>query len=113
MLRIYFLQQSFNLWAPALEKALYDSRAMRGFVGIDPGREPVPGDTKVCRFRHLLETHDLGQQPLTEVLRHLDRQRAEDRHRHDSRWLAFCQGKARRYTETIALRSHIRAAVCR
>jgi IS5 family transposase len=113
MLRIYFLQQSFNLWAPPLEKALYDSRAMRGFVGIDPGREPVPGDTKVCRFRHLLETHDLGQQPLTEVLRHLDRQRAEDRHRHDSRWLAFCQGKARRYTETIALRSHIRAAVCR
>jgi IS5 family transposase len=56
MLRIYFLQQSFNLWAPALEKALYDSRAMRGFVGIDPGREPVPGDTKVFRFRHLLET---------------------------------------------------------
>jgi IS5 family transposase len=48
MLWIYFLQQWFNLSDPALENALYDSRAMRGFVGIDPGREPVPDDTKVC-----------------------------------------------------------------
>jgi hypothetical protein len=36
MLRIYFLQQWFNLSDPAVEEALYDSAAMRGFVGIDP-----------------------------------------------------------------------------
>ena len=62
MLRIYFLQQWFNLSDPAVEEALYDLLAMRDFVGIDLGREPVPDETTVCRFRHLLETHDLGRQ---------------------------------------------------
>jgi transposase, IS5 family len=71
MLRIYFLQQWFNLSDPAVEEALYDSRSMRGFVGIDLGREPVPDETTVCRFRHLLETHDLGQQLFAEVQQHL------------------------------------------
>ena len=55
MLRIYFLQQWFNLSDPAVEEALYDSLAMRDFVGIDlPGREPAPDETTVCKFRHLL-----------------------------------------------------------
>src|SRR5215813_3515765 len=40
MLRIYFLQHWFNLSDPAVEEALYDSQAMRGFVGLDLGREP-------------------------------------------------------------------------
>ena len=71
MLRIYFLQQWFNLSDPAVEEALYDSSAMRRFVGIDLGREPVPDETTVCRFRHLLEAHDLGQQLFDEVRRHL------------------------------------------
>src|SRR5215469_1821793 len=71
MLRIYFLQQWFNLSDPAVEEALYDSLAMRRFVNIDLGREPVPDETTVCRFRHLLETHDLGQQLFDEVQRHL------------------------------------------
>lgn len=67
MLRIYFLQQWFNLSDPAVEDALYDSLAMRGFVGIDLGREPVPDETTVCKFRHLLERHELGRPMLTEV----------------------------------------------
>jgi len=71
MLRIYFLQQWFNLSDPAVEEALYDSQAMRGFVGIDLGREPVPDKTKVCRFHHLLEQHDLGRPLFDEVQRHL------------------------------------------
>lgn len=61
MLRIYFLQHWFNLSDPAVEEALYDSAAMRAFVGIDLGREPVPDETTVCKFRHLLEAHDLGR----------------------------------------------------
>ena len=60
MLRIYFLQQWFNLSDPAVEEALYDSLAMRSFVGIDLGREPVPDETTVCKFRHLLEKHEIG-----------------------------------------------------
>jgi IS5 family transposase len=33
---------------------------MRQFVGIDLGREPVPDETTVCKFRHLLESRNLG-----------------------------------------------------
>ena len=71
MLRIYFLQQWFNLSDPAVEDALYDSLydslTMRSFVGIDLGREPAPDETTVCRFRHLLEQHGLGRRMLTGV----------------------------------------------
>ena len=62
MLRLHCLQQWFNLSDPAVEEALYDSHAMRQFVGIELGREPVPDETTICKFRHLLETHQLGQQ---------------------------------------------------
>jgi transposase, IS5 family len=71
MLRIHFLQHWFNLSDPGVEEALYDSQAMRRFVGIDLGREPVPDETTVCRFRHLLEQHDLGRRLFEEVQRHL------------------------------------------
>jgi len=72
MLRIYFLQQWFNLSDPGVEEALYDSLAMRGFVGIDLGQEPAPDETTVCRFRHLLESHDLGRALFEAVHRHLE-----------------------------------------
>ena len=50
MLHLHFRQHWFNLSDPAVEEALYDSQAMRSFVGIDLGREPVPDETTVCRF---------------------------------------------------------------
>ena len=71
MLRIYFLQQWFNLSDPAVEEALYDSSVMRQFAGIDLGREPVPDETTVCKFRHLLEEHNLGGEMLETVNLHL------------------------------------------
>src|SRR5450432_685764 len=71
MLRIYFRQQWFNLSDPGVEEALYDSAVMRGFVGIDLGREPVPDETTVCKFRHLLEEHQLGGQMLEAENLHL------------------------------------------
>ena len=74
MLRIYFLQQWFNLSDPAVEEALYDSSSMRTFAGIDLGREPVPDETTVCKFRHLLEQHGLGQQLFAQVNRYLQAQ---------------------------------------
>ncbi|MGH8274960.1 MAG: IS5 family transposase [Gammaproteobacteria bacterium] len=61
MLRIHFLQHWFNLSDPAVEEALYDSRALRRFVGIDLGREAVPDETTILKFRHLLEAHNLGE----------------------------------------------------
>lgn len=72
MLRIYFLQQWYDLSDPAVEEALYDSQAMRRFVGIDLGREPVPDETTVCKFRHRLEAHDLGRQLFERVWKHLE-----------------------------------------
>lgn len=47
MLRIHLLQHWFNLADAACEEALYDSAALRAFVGIDLGREPVPDATTV------------------------------------------------------------------
>ena len=72
MLRIYFLQQWFNLSDPAVEEALYDSLALRSFVGIDLGCEPVPDETTACKFRHLLEKHEIGRQRFEQVHRHLE-----------------------------------------
>src|SRR6516164_6526760 len=71
MLRIYFLQHWFNLSDPAVEEALYESLSMRRFVGIDLGREPVPDETTMCRFRHLLEQHQLAQALFDLVNAHL------------------------------------------
>ncbi|MCC7464607.1 MAG: IS5 family transposase [Gammaproteobacteria bacterium] len=71
MLRIHFLQHWFNLSDPAVEEALYDSRAMREFVGIDLGREPAPDETTILKFRHLLEREELGAQILACMNAHL------------------------------------------
>jgi IS5 family transposase len=62
MLRIHFLQHWFELSDPAAEEVLYDSRAMRHFVGIDLGQEPAPDETTICKFRHLMERHNLGDE---------------------------------------------------
>jgi IS5 family transposase len=62
MLRIHFLQHWFDLSDPGAEEALYDSRAMRTFVGIDLGREPVPDETTILNFRHLMERYNLGDE---------------------------------------------------
>lgn len=74
MVRAYFLQQWFNLSDPALEDALYDSDSMRRFCGLDLGDEPAPDETTVCKFRHLLELHGLGEQLFEFVLSYLDGQ---------------------------------------
>jgi IS5 family transposase len=72
MLRIYFLQQWFDLSDPAVEEALYESTSMRRFAGIDLGREPAPDESTVLHFRHLLEQHDLGRALFEQVHMHLE-----------------------------------------
>ncbi len=72
MLRIHFLQHWFELSDPGAEEALYDSRAMRLFVGIDLGQEPVPDETTICKFRHLMERHNLGDELFRLVNVYLD-----------------------------------------
>lgn len=59
MLRIYFLQQWFNLSDPAAEDAIYDSESMRRFARVELGEDTVPDESTILRFRHLLEKHQL------------------------------------------------------
>src|SRR3954454_21070316 len=67
MLRLYFLQQWYGLADEALEDALYDSQALRGFAGIDLAAVTVPDATTVMNFRHWLERHDLTKVLFDEV----------------------------------------------
>jgi transposase, IS5 family len=71
MLRVYCLQLWFNLSDPGVEEALYDSDTMRRFVGVDLGSEAPPDETTICKFRHLLEEHDMSARVLKIVNRHL------------------------------------------
>jgi IS5 family transposase len=59
MLRIYFLQQWFNLSDPQAEDAVYDSESMRRFARVELGEEVVPDESTILRFRHLLEQRGL------------------------------------------------------
>src|SRR6202166_2212901 len=61
MLRIYFLQQWFNLSDPQAEDAIYDSESMRRFAGVELSEDVVPDETTILRFRHLLEEHRLTE----------------------------------------------------
>ncbi len=61
MLRIYLLQHWYDLSDPDMEGALYDVAALRRFSGIDLGNERAPDETTICKFRHLLEEHNLGE----------------------------------------------------
>ena len=72
MLRTYFVQQWFNLSDPGAEEALYESPVLQRFVGVDLGAAPAPDETTVCRFRHLLEQHDLCGMMLETVNIHLE-----------------------------------------
>src|SRR5664280_3202033 len=67
MLRMYFVQQWYGLADEAVEDAVYDSQALRNFMGIDLSRTNVPDATTLMGFRHLLEAHDLTKAMLVEV----------------------------------------------
>ena len=73
MLRIYFMQQWFNLSDPGMEDALYDSESMRRFAGIELGRDPVPDETTILKFRHLLEEHEGTKALFATVREHLQK----------------------------------------
>jgi len=71
MLRMYCVQQWYSLADEALEDALYDSQALRDFVGIDLSRESVPDATTLLKFRRLLQDNDLTRALFDEINAHL------------------------------------------
>lgn len=75
MLRIYFMQNWFNLSDPAAEDALYDSESMRRFAGIELVEDAIPDESTILRFRHLLEEHRLTEAVFAEVRSLLEEKR--------------------------------------
>ena len=71
MLRMYIAQQCMGLSDEGIEDALYDSQAIRRFVGIDLNREAAPDATTLLKFRRLLETHQLTRTVFDTINRHL------------------------------------------
>ncbi|MFN3829007.1 MAG: IS5 family transposase [Tepidimonas ignava] len=61
MLRMYIAQQCLGLSDEGMEDAVYDSVAVRNFVGVDLGQQAVPDATTLLKFRHLLQQHGLTQ----------------------------------------------------
>ena len=68
MLRMTMLQTWFNLSDEGIEDAIYDSYAMKSFMGIDfSAGEQVPDATTLCKFRKLLNEHELQKQFFDQV----------------------------------------------
>ena len=73
MLRMYLLQCWFNLSDEGVEDAIYDSYAMRKFMGINFFEQDVPDATTLLHFRHLLEEHGIGKLFFDAINRCLER----------------------------------------
>lgn len=61
MLKIYFLQQWYNLSDPTAEESIYDRISFQKFLGIDLLGQTVPDETTILNFRHFLEEHGLTE----------------------------------------------------
>ena len=72
MLRIYFLQQWYQLSDPGAEEALYDIQPMRAFADLELGHDAIPDETTILNFRHLLERHELTKALFEAVSAHLE-----------------------------------------
>lgn len=73
MLRMYVVQQCFGLSDEGTEDAIYDSQAIRSFIGIDLAVEAAPDATTLLKFRRLLETHHLTKTVFDTINDHLAR----------------------------------------
>ena len=75
MLRIYFMQNWFNLSDPQAEDSLYDIESMRRFAGIELQGHDIPDESTILRFRHLLEQHQLTERIFAEIRTLLEEKR--------------------------------------
>ncbi len=73
MLRIHCVQLFYNLSDPAMEDMLYEIESVRRFVGVKLSG-PIPDETTILKFRHLLEKHAFGKKLFAEINKYLDEQ---------------------------------------
>ena len=66
MLRVHLMQNWFALSDPAMEEALYEIASLRSFARLSLN-EPIPDETTILNFRHLLEANDLAEDILKVV----------------------------------------------
>ena len=71
MLRVHIVQLCYNLSDPGMEDLLYEAESVRRFAGLRLS-EPIPDESTILNFRHLLEEHYLGQGLFTEIKNHLE-----------------------------------------
>jgi IS5 family transposase len=72
MLRVHLMQNWFALSDPAMEEALYEIASLRAFARLSLS-EPIPDETTILNFRHLLEENDLAADIFAAVNKHLQR----------------------------------------
>jgi transposase, IS5 family len=72
MLRVHLMQNWFGLSDPAMEEALYEIASLRAFAHLSLS-EPIPDETTILNFRHLLEENDLAADIFGAVNKHLQR----------------------------------------
>lgn len=72
LLRIHCVQLCYNLSDPAMEDLLYEAESARRFCGLTLA-EPIPDESTILHFRHLLERHDLGTDLFGTINAHLAR----------------------------------------
>ena len=73
MLRMYLLQNWFNLSDEGVEDAIYDSYAFRKFMGLNFMDEQTPDATTLCKFRKLLDENGVTQMFFENMKRFLDK----------------------------------------
>lgn len=71
LLRIYFLQQWYNLSDPGAEEALYDMESMRRFAHLELGEDTIPDESTILNFRRLIETHQLSDAMFADISAYL------------------------------------------
>ena len=70
MLRVHCVQLFYNLSDPGMEDLLYEVESVRRFAGLRL-TGPLPDETTILHFRHLLERHGLGEALFAEINAHL------------------------------------------
>jgi len=68
MLKIYLLQNFYNLWDLAMEEAIYDRLSFQEFLWVDTLSNNIPDETTILNFRHLLEENKIQDSLFDDVL---------------------------------------------
>ena len=63
---VHLMQNWFALSDPAMEEALYEIASLRAFARLSLGA-PIPDETTILNFGHLLEANDLADDILQAV----------------------------------------------